>query len=188
MTDSTPGPAADDPRPPASRPPPAGTPPRLPAVILGTVAVVLGCVCIVDAARIDAPAGQSFVGPAAFPVGVGILLILVGGALTGTSAIGWLRARRAGRRQTREDSGRRVAAHAAVRVGGLLALLLAYAALFPRLSYVLNTAALFIAAALLFGSGHRLTTIGIGIALAAVVFVAFTRGIGVSLPAGPLGF
>jgi putative tricarboxylic transport membrane protein len=149
--------------------------PGLPAVVLGLIAVALGVVVLVDASRIRAPAGQSFVGPAAFPVGVGILLIVTGGAVAATQAVRALR-------------GSRVSWRPLGRVAALLGLLIGYAILLPRLSYVLSTAALFAGAALLFGSGHRLRTIVIGVALAAAAFTGFAHGIGVSLPAGPWGF
>jgi putative tricarboxylic transport membrane protein len=155
--------------------------PYLPTILLGAIAVGLGAVVIADAARIHAPAGQSFVGPAAFPFGVGVLLIAAGGGLASTRAVGWIRSTPPAPARTR-DTGR------AVKVLALLGLLIAYAAVLPRLSYVLSTAALFSGAALLFGSGHRLRTIAIGVVLAAVVFVAFAHGIGVSLPAGSWGF
>jgi putative tricarboxylic transport membrane protein len=186
MTDATPDdvPVAADPAPAATGSTPTADDPSAPpgapasAVLLGGVAVALGVVVLADAARIEAPAGQSFVGPAAFPVGVGILLIGTGGALAGTRLAALVRT--AGR--TRPGL-RRLA-----KVAALLGLLIGYAVLLPRLSYVLSTEALFTGAALLFGSGHRLRTTAIGVALAAVAFLGFSRGIGVSLPAGPWGF
>jgi tripartite tricarboxylate transporter TctB family protein len=206
---------------------------RAPALLIGVIAVVLGAVVLADAARIHAPAGQSFVGPAAFPVGVGILLIVTGGVMAGTRAMASIRASRtstagegsasagsagggsasagsagggsagagsagagsagAGSAGTSPDRAVRAARRATRmrqirRVAALLGLLIGYAVLLPRLSYVFSTAALFSGAALLFGSGHRLRTVVIGIVLAAITFVGFSRGIGVSLPAGPWGF
>jgi putative tricarboxylic transport membrane protein len=155
---------------------PADSGTRLAALLLGVIAVALGCVVLVDAARIRAPAGQSFVGPAAFPIGVGILLIVTGGAVAAAS-IPAVRALPA-------KAGPRPLG----RVAALLGLLIGYAIVLPRLSYVLSTAILFAGAALLFGSGHRMRTAVIGVVLAAAAFVAFGRGIGVSLPAGPWGF
>jgi putative tricarboxylic transport membrane protein len=141
-------------------------------------------VVLVDAARIRAPAGQSFVGPAAFPVGVGILLIVTGGAVAAVS----IPAVRALRATVAQQSALQSALRPLGRVAALLGLLIGYAIALPRLSYVLSTAILFAAAALLFGSGHRLRTAVIGVVLAGAAFAAFARGIGVSLPAGPWGF
>lgn len=183
MTDSTPGtstPEAEGDASVAADPAPAAadaTKPGFPALLLGVIAVVLGSVVLIDAARIRAPAGQSFVGPAAFPVGVGILLIVTGGAVAGAQALRMVRGTRV-----------RVAGRPLGRVAALLGLLIGYAIVLPRLSYVLSTAALFSGAALLFGSGHRLRTVAIGVVLSAITFVGFARGIGVSLPAGPWGF
>jgi putative tricarboxylic transport membrane protein len=154
--------------------------PIFPTILLGLIAFGLGAVVLANAASIHAPAGQSFVGPAAFPVGVGVLLIATGGALAGTRAVALIRA---GRPERPPRDRQR-----AVKVAALLGLLIGYAVLLPRLSYVVSTAALFSGAALVFGSGHRLRTVAIGVVLAAVVFVAFAHGIGVSLPAGPWGF
>jgi putative tricarboxylic transport membrane protein len=182
MTDSTSGAARD--AGPVDR---TGSAARLPAALLGVIAVVLGALVLVDAATIRAPAGQSFVGPAAFPVGVGVLLIATGGTLTGRQIMMFVRAKG----EARAGGGRRgwpAGLPPLGRVAALLALLVGYAALLPRLSYVLSTALLFSGVSLLFGSGHRVRTIVIGVALAAAAFFAFARGIGVSLPAGPWGF
>jgi putative tricarboxylic transport membrane protein len=167
--------------------PKPGSAARLPAALLGVIAVALGALVLVDAAAIRAPAGQSFVGPAAFPVGVGVLLIATGGALTGRQIMTFVRSpgrARAGGR----SAGRSAAPRPLGRVAALLGLRIGYAALLPRLSYVLSTAILFSGVSLLFGSGHRVRTIVIGVVLAAATFFAFARGIGVSLPAGPWGF
>jgi putative tricarboxylic transport membrane protein len=178
MTDSTPKTVRD--AEPADQ---TGSATRLPVALVGVIAVALGVLVLIDAATIHAPAGQSFVGPAAFPVGVGVLLIATGGTLTGRQIVMFVRSPgqvRAG--------GRSAGLRALGRVAGLLGLLIGYAVLLPRLSYVLSTAILFSGVSLLFGSGHRVRTIVIGVALAAAAFFAFDRGIGVSLPAGPWGF
>ncbi|HEU5157197.1 MAG TPA: tripartite tricarboxylate transporter TctB family protein [Streptosporangiaceae bacterium] len=174
--------AAADPAPAAAD----ATRPGLPAALLGGVAVVLGVVVLLDAARIRAPAGQSFIGPAAFPVGVGVLLMITGGAAAAWS----LRALRGvrGVRGVRGTRVERASPRPLGRVAALLGLLIGYAIVLPRLSYVLSTALLFSGAALLFGSGHRTRTLAIGVALAAAAFFAFAHGIGVGLPAGPWGF
>jgi putative tricarboxylic transport membrane protein len=178
MTDSTPKAVHD-----AVSADGTGPTARLPAALLGLIAVALGVLVLIDAATIRAPAGQSFVGPAAFPVGVGVLLIATGGTLTGRQIMMFVRS--PGQVWGAEWPAR---LRPLGRVAALLGLLIGYAALLPRLSYVLSTAVLFSGVSLLFGSGHRVRTIVIGVVLAAAAFFAFAKGIGLSLPAGPWGF
>ena len=76
----------------------------------------------------------------------------------------------------------------AIAGGGLVAALLLFAVLLPVLGYVVSSAALFVAAALLLGAPRGWTVVAYGWALAAVVFLVFDRLIGLTLPAGPWGF
>ena len=60
-------------------------------------------------------------------------------------------------------------------------------ALFERGGFVIASSALFWVAARGFGSRRPLRDAVIAVALAVVVFLAFTRGLGLSLPLGVLG-
>ena len=71
---------------------------------------------------------------------------------------------------------------------GLVAALLLFALLLPLLGYVVSSAALFVAAALLLGAPRGWKVVAYGWTLAAVVFLIFDRLIGLTLPTGPWGF
>lgn len=59
--------------------------------------------------------------------------------------------------------------------------------LFSAAGFVVASATLFIIAARAFGSRRVLRDTLVGVGLALVIFIAFTRGLGVALPAGPFG-
>ena len=75
-----------------------------------------------------------------------------------------------------------------LRVLGLVAALLLFALLLPLLGWVVSSAALFVAAALLLGAPRGWKVVAYGWTLAAVVFLVFDRLIGLTLPTGPWGF
>ncbi|HWM02622.1 MAG TPA: tripartite tricarboxylate transporter TctB family protein [Actinophytocola sp.] len=142
----------------------------------GALMLLAAVLVIVDAARL--PETSEAVGPAAVPLPVGVLLGVVGAALLvqarlhlGTAGTG-----------TPWQSG------AGPRVLGMVLALVAFALLLPVLGYVLTTAGLFVAAAMLLGAPSLARTAAYGWALAAIVFLVFDRLIGLSLPTGPWGF
>jgi putative tricarboxylic transport membrane protein len=61
-------------------------------------------------------------------------------------------------------------------------------ALFSAAGFVVASVTLFVITARAFGSRRVLRDALVGIGLAVVIFIAFTRGLGVSLPAGPPPF
>ena len=77
---------------------------------------------------------------------------------------------------------------AGLRLLGMVVALVAFAVLLPILGYVVSSAALFVAAAMLLGAPKFWRTVAYGWALAAIVFLVFDRLIGLSLPTGPWGF
>ena len=66
--------------------------------------------------------------------------------------------------------------------------LLLEAALLERIGFPLSAALLFVLTARGFGSTAILRDAAIGLALALIAWVGFTRGLGLTLPAGPLDF
>ncbi|MBP2183766.1 tripartite tricarboxylate transporter TctB family protein [Amycolatopsis magusensis] len=142
----------------------------------GALMLLAAVFVVVDAVRL--PETSAVVGPAAVPLPVGVLLAVVGAGLLVRSR-GQLRAATPG-----EDRP----PHGALRVLALVGTLIAFALLLPLLGYVMCSAALFTATAMLLGAPRRPATAAIGWALAAVVFLVFDRLIGLSLPAGPWGF
>jgi putative tricarboxylic transport membrane protein len=113
------------------------------------------------------------------------LFVLIGGAIAASAAAwrAWAERRTGGGAETQRSSAR-----ANVRALATLALaLLVDVALLERLGFVLASALMFIIAARAFGSRGLARDALVGLALGALVHLAFTRGLGVTLPAGLLG-
>ncbi|MBO0679647.1 tripartite tricarboxylate transporter TctB family protein [Mycolicibacterium sp. S2-37] len=148
----------------------------LASAAFGAVMVVAAVLVIVDALRLPETSGT--VGPAAVPLPVGALLGVVGAVLLIQSRAQYATA-------TRETDWQ---PRAGVRLIAMIGALVAFAVLLPLLGYVVTSAALFIAAAMLLGAPNIWRTVAYGWALAAIVFLLFDRLIGLSLPTGPWGF
>ena len=73
-------------------------------------------------------------------------------------------------------------ARPAVRVAVLLGGLLVHAAIIATAGYIVAAAVLFVTTALAFGAPRLLPPVLIGTVLAAVIFYAFTLGLGLGLP------
>ena len=68
----------------------------------------------------------------------------------------------------------------------LAAALAGHAVAMPVVGFVPAGAGLFVVATALFGSRRWMTNLAIGLAMATVLYVAFTAGLGMSLPTDPL--
>jgi putative tricarboxylic transport membrane protein len=159
--------------------PPQHVPDRntvLASAVLGALMLVAAVLVIVDAVRL--PETSEAVGPAAVPLPVGVLIGVLGAGLLvqARAQLG------SASRETTWQPG------ALLRVLAMLAALVAFALLLPVLGYVVSSAALFVAAAMLLGAPRFWRTVAYGWALAAIVFLVFDRLIGLSLPTGPWGF
>ena len=160
--------------------PPAGDAPDR-HTVLATVAfggLMLLAAVLVVANALALPDTGAVVGPAAVPLPVGVLLGLLGVGLI-------LRSRAELRGAV---AGRVWQPRGGLRVLALVGALLAFALLLPVLGYVVSSAALFVAAALLLGAPRGWKVVAYGWALAALIFLVFDRLIGLTLPAGPWGF
>jgi putative tricarboxylic transport membrane protein len=148
----------------------------LATVALGVVMMIGAVVVLVDAASLRP--GDEFVGPAAAPTTVGILLGVLGALL----------ALQAGR-HLRTTTVRQALPHRRLlRLAAMVALLVAFAVLLPYVGYVVASALLFTGAALLLGAPHPARVAAYGWTLAGLVFLLFDRLIGLALPTGPWGF
>jgi putative tricarboxylic transport membrane protein len=159
--------------------PPEQVPDRntvLASAAFGAVMLVAAVLVIVDAVRL--PETSEAVGPAAVPLPVGVLLGIVGAALL-------IQARGQIGTASRETTWQ---PRAGLRLLAMIVALVAFAVLLPFLGYVVSSAALFVAAAMLLGAPAFWSTVAYGWALAAIVFLVFDRLIGLSLPTGPWGF
>ena len=176
----TASPAEDRDVPPITEPDPVPGPDRerseeLAAGLLGLIMVVGAVVVLVDAAGMrDSDAA---LGPAAAPTLIGVLLGVLGGALA-------LR----GARRLRTGPGPDLGLRRLWRLAALVGALIAFALLLPIMGYVVSSAALFTATALLLGAPHPARVVAYGWTVAATAFLIFDRLIGLTLPTGPWGF
>jgi putative tricarboxylic transport membrane protein len=142
--------------------------------------LVVGAFLLVQTASLNVPANASVLGPKFFPTVVGILLVAIGAVFAFQAARG-IRAEPEADEDVDPDAppDRRalalVGVALAVHVAGLL-----------LLGYIVAAAALFWVAAFALGSRRHLLSAGIAVVLAVVLYVAFTRGLGLTLPRGPL--
>jgi putative tricarboxylic transport membrane protein len=143
---------------------------------LGALLLVMGLLAVVDAWRL--PDSDDTVGPAAAPMLVGVLLLVVGGGLLvqGRRHMGaWEYSDHPTRSQL-------------LRLLAVLGALLVFALLVPFAGYVVSSTFLFASTAILLGSPHRLRAVAYGWIVAAAVFLVFDEMIGLTLSAGPWGF
>ncbi|GAB3410874.1 tripartite tricarboxylate transporter TctB family protein [Flindersiella endophytica] len=171
---------------------------------LGGLLLLAAVFALVQAGSLWDVGSSVILGPAAFPLLIGLLLVVVGAALIvravlrvrtieafagseagGAEAEG---AEAGGSEAEGAEAADRSPRGRLVRVGLLLVLLVAFALLLPYAGYVVSSALLFTGTALLLDSPHRWRTLAAGWTLAAVVFLAFDRLIGLTLPTGPWGF
>lgn len=141
---------------------------------LGIVAV--GGFIAVETATFRVAALYAKVGPRLFPGLVAAGLILIGGLLA------WQALRPDGR----EPSEQAQEAPQWVAFGLVSAGLLLQMFLIEWLGFVLSSSILFLFVAAGFGSRRHFRDVVIGVILSIVVFLGFTRGLDLSLPAGIL--
>jgi putative tricarboxylic transport membrane protein len=160
----------------------ATEPLRPPRAELGLAAFVaaVGVFLLVQTARLRVPATSNVVGPTFFPNLVGVALIVAGVLL----AVEVLRGRAA-----EPEAGEDVDPTRPTdwrTLGLLLAALVAHLLLMLLVGYVLAAAALFWGAAFALGSRRWLRDAAVGVLLGVVLYVAFTRGLGLRLPEGAI--
>lgn len=147
--------------------------------LVGVIMVVAAASVLVDASRL--PSASDPLGPAAFPLGIGVLLGLIGLALAIANhryALVWLRVRRGG--VVRRGNGLRTAL--------MLGALLVFAAVLPSLGFFVPAVLLYVCVAMLLEAPRGWHLPITGILLAGVIVLLFDRVIGLTLPAGPWGF
>jgi putative tricarboxylic transport membrane protein len=144
------------------------------AVALGTAITGLGLFVLLGAFGIPAEAAYAGVGPRVFP-------ILVGAGLAGGGALFTWHAFRSTGTVPREDGGVDRAAVLWI-VGGLA---VTVAAIQP-LGFPLTSAVLFVTTSRAFGSRRPARDALLGLLLGTVVYLAFARALGVTLPGGVL--
>jgi putative tricarboxylic transport membrane protein len=150
-------------------------------LLLALAAIVFGLLVIWQTGQIRLTPAYSMVGPRVIPYIVGGGLVLVGiwlaiETLTGKVSTGSAES---------EDADPTLPTD--WRAVGLIALaLLAYLLLLERAGFVIASAVLFVVAAYAMGSRRYLRDIVAGILMALVLYLGFTRGLDLRLPAGVL--
>jgi putative tricarboxylic transport membrane protein len=147
---------------------------RLGEGVLAAFILLLGAFVAVETALLRTGPGYAAIGPKLFPWLVAAGLLLVGVAL--------LYEARAG--AVAHPAGFELDLPPTLVVTGGLVLQMV---LIRPLGFVIATAVLFVAIAYALGSRRVLVNAAIGVVLCALTYVAFTRGLGLVLPAGMLG-
>jgi putative tricarboxylic transport membrane protein len=145
---------------------------RLGEALLALIVLALGLFITVETFSLPASSAQVVVGPKLFPSIVGTGLIVVGGLLVYEAFAGHI---------AHEGGGFELDWTA---TGLVLAALIVQMLLLERLGWIIATTLLFAAVARAFGSRRPLLDIAIGLALTSLAFVAFTWGLGLTLPGG----
>ncbi|SDP67358.1 putative tricarboxylic transport membrane protein [Actinopolyspora xinjiangensis] len=154
-------------------------------LLVGMLVGSIGGFLLVRTASMDVPSSVSFLGPRFFPAVVGALLVVLGISLAVRVAL-------AGHRTGTADAATEEPAGATGSGSEWKPLLLTAATLVAHLA-LLRTAGWIVAGALLFwgvscalGSEHRLRDLGISVIVSSAVQLAFSAGLGLSLPSGLL--
>jgi putative tricarboxylic transport membrane protein len=149
------------------------------AVAAGVVG--LGLVLLVGAFRISGEAAYAGVGPRAFPLVIGGALTLLGLVLAVALFRGLVIAPESG-----EDVDASLEADLRP-IGWIVAGLALAVFLLERAGFPITAALLFTVTARAFGSRRLLRDAVLGLVVATATYLVFARGLGVSLPGGPLG-
>lgn len=152
--------------------PSSGRRPDRAALVIAVGLVALAAIVAWDAAHMrSGVAAYSRIGPKAFPYAIAF----------GLAVLGVLTAVRAFRDVTLPAEAHSIAPMAWI-VGGLLAQI----ALLPVAGFSIATGAVFAATARGFGRGPLWFTYPVGVAISLMIWLFFSRGLQLVLPAGPL--
>ncbi|MFT0891911.1 tripartite tricarboxylate transporter TctB family protein [Pseudochelatococcus sp. G4_1912] len=141
------------------------------ALVVAVALAILAAVVLISAARMAPVAQYTRIGPTVFPYAIATLLALLA---IGTAIAAW-----------RGDFPAREVDHygpIAWITGGLVAQML----LMNITGFSIATGVLFAATARGFGRGPLWQTLPIGIVFAFIIWFIFSRGLSLSIPAGPL--
>jgi putative tricarboxylic transport membrane protein len=150
-------------------------------MLLALAAVVFGILIVWQTTLIRLTPAYSKVGPRVIPYIVGAGLVVVGvwlayEAITGRVPAGTTAS---------EDADPTLPTDWRT-VGRLALALLAYLLLIERAGFIIASATLFVIAAFAMGSRPLVRDIAIGIVMPTILYLVFSRGLGLSLPAGVL--
>ncbi|GGK50765.1 membrane protein [Planomonospora parontospora subsp. parontospora] len=153
---------------------------RRPELVMALVVAGLGGFVLAGTADVSAASSTLGLGPRFFPVLVGIALLLIGVCYAADVV-------RGGRGDPEESEDVDAAAPADWRtVAQVSVIFLAFAGLVDPLGWIIAGALLFFGLAVTLGAEHRLRAGALAIVLSTLSYLAFVKGLGVSLPAGLL--
>jgi putative tricarboxylic transport membrane protein len=150
-------------------------------IILALGAVAFGIAVIWQTTQIRLTPAYSLVGPRVIPYIVGAGLVLVGLWL----AVEALTGRAATPSAESEDVDLTLPTDWPA-VGTIALALIAYLVLLEPAGFVVASVVLFVVAAYAMGSRRLARDIAVGVVMALVLYIGFTRGLGLRLPAGVL--
>ncbi|GGS74306.1 tripartite tricarboxylate transporter TctB family protein [Nonomuraea spiralis] len=152
-----------------------------PELGLAVVVLGLGVFVVIGTLDVSAAASQLGLGPRFFPM-------LVGGAMVLIGAFYVIDVLRGGHGDPEESEDVDAAAPTDWRSVGLVSgIFLAFAALLDVLGWVIGASLLFFGLSVALGAEHRLRAAVVAVVLGVTTYLLFVKGLGVSLPAGPLG-
>jgi putative tricarboxylic transport membrane protein len=153
------------------------------AVVMALAIMALGAFVSYDSMTGLTGPGYAQVGPGVFPVIIGLGLLLAGGGLLAQAIRGQWRV---------SWTDLAPSAGSGPSAGSLRGLMLVAAALtlnvvlFAPLGFIAASAVLFACVSTALGSKRLVLDVVIGVGLAATIYVVFTKGLGLQLPAGDL--
>jgi putative tricarboxylic transport membrane protein len=149
---------------------------------LGLAAVVLGLgvFVVIGTFDVSAAASQLGVGPRFFPM-------LVGGAMVVIGLFYVIDVLRGERGDPEESEDVDVEAPTDWRSVGLVSgIFLAFAVLLNVLGWIIGASLLFFGLSVALGAEHKLRAAGVAVVVGVATYLLFVKGLGVSLPNGPL--
>ncbi|MFB9473331.1 tripartite tricarboxylate transporter TctB family protein [Nonomuraea salmonea] len=151
-----------------------------PELGLAVVVLVLGVLVVVGTLDVSAAASQLGIGPRFFPMLVGGAMVLIGLFYVADVL-------RGGRADPEESEDVDADAPTDWRSLGLVSgIFLAFAALLNVLGWIIGASLLFFGLSVALGAEHKPRAAGIAVVLGVATYLLFVKGLGVSLPGGPL--
>lgn len=151
-----------------------------PELGLAVVVLALGVLVIAGTLDVSAAASQLGIGPRFFPM-------LVGGAMVVVGVFYVIDVLRGGHGDPEESEDVDVDAPADWRSVGLVSgIFLAFAVLLNVLGWIIGASLLFFGLSVALGAEHKLRAAVVAVVMGVATYLLFVKGLGVTLPGGPL--
>ncbi|MFC4007836.1 tripartite tricarboxylate transporter TctB family protein [Nonomuraea purpurea] len=151
-----------------------------PELGLAVVVLALGVFVVVGTLDVSAAASQLGLGPRFFPM-------LVGGSMVVIGLFYVIDVLRGGRGEPEESEDVDAEAPADWRSVGLVSgVFLAFTAILNAVGWVIAASLLFFGLSVVLGAEHKPRAAGIAVVMGVATYLLFVKGLGVTLPGGPL--